>query len=131
MERIHDDELRDEPGRGPSASEQREARARRRNFARPAVDIYANDAEMVVLADMPGVEKRALDITLQGDELIIEGTIAGRREEESGLPWGFHRRFRLRTPFDRDRIRARLDDGILEVHLPKAATAQTRKVSID
>ncbi|UCC48404.1 MAG: Hsp20/alpha crystallin family protein [Gemmatimonadota bacterium] len=131
MGKIESDELRDVPGAGPSAGEDREARARRRHYARPAVDIYSTESEMVVLADMPGVRKGDLEITLERDELTIEGKIAGRREAESTLPWGYHRRFKLRTAFDRERIQASLEEGILRVTLPKAATEQARKIAVD
>ncbi len=131
MGKIESDELRDVPGAGPSAGEDREARARRRHYARPAVDIYSTESEMVVLADMPGVRKGDLEITLERDELTIEGKIAGRREAESTLPWGYHRRFKLRTAFDREHIRAGLEEGILRVTLPKAATEQARKIAVD
>jgi len=131
MDRMPSDELRDTPGPGPPASEDREARARRRHYARPAVDIYSTESEMVVLADMPGVRKADLEITVERDELAIEGKIAGRREAESALPWGYHRRFKLRTAFDRERINASLREGILRVTLPKAATEQPRKIAVD
>ncbi len=125
------DELRDERDSRASLREEREARFRRRNYARPAVDIYATDAEMVVLADMPGVQKGDLDITLDKDELVIEAVVAGREAAESALPWGYHRRFRLRTAFDRNRIRAGLRGGILRVVLPKAGGERPQKVAID
>lgn len=131
MSRIHDDELRDTAHERPDATEERQSRARRRNFERPAVDIYSTETEMVVLADMPGVQKPELDITLEGDELVIEGSIHERRRRESALPWGFYRRFKLRTPFDRERIRARLQDGILKISLPKPGGTQARKVSVE
>lgn len=131
MDRIQSDELRDVPGPEPSASEDREARARRRHYARPPVDIYSTESEIVVVADVPGVRKADLQITLERDELIIEGRIAGRREAESALPWGYHRRFKLRTAFDRERIQASLEEGILRVTLPKAAIEQAKKITVD
>jgi len=125
------DELRDSRDSRASVSEEREARVRRRNYARPAVDIYATDEEMVVLADMPGVQKADLDITLEKDELIIEGKVAGREASESALAWGYHRRFRLRTDFDRNRIKAGLRGGVLRVVLPKAVSERAQKVAVD
>ena len=125
-----DDEIRDarpEPG----AAEEREARLRRRRYARPAADIFSTDSEMVVLADMPGVARDDLDVTLDGDELVIEAPAAGRAEEESGLPWGYYRRFKLRTPFERDRIRARIEGGVLEITLPKERSQRAQKVTIE
>lgn len=124
------DEIRDvEPE--VSGVQERGERFRRRNFARPAVDIYSTDADMVVVADMPGVRKSDLDITLDRDDLVIEAPAAGRAGSESILPWGYYRRFRLRTRFDRDAIRANLEGGILTVTLPKAPSEKTKKVAVD
>jgi HSP20 family molecular chaperone IbpA len=124
------DELRDVE-QTVSPKEEREARFRRRNFVRPAVDIYSTDKEMVVLADMPGVHKTDIDITIDHDDLVIEVPVAGRADAESSLPWGYYRRFRLRTNFERDHINANLEGGILTITLPKAASEQTKKVSVD
>lgn len=126
----YDDELRDTPG-DSTEHEDREARLRRRRYTRPPVDIYSTDTEMVVLADMPGVEKGDLQVRLEQEELVIEGPAAGRREEESGLAWGYVRRFKLRTPFDHDRIKAHLENGVLEVTLPKLETDLAKKIEIE
>jgi HSP20 family molecular chaperone IbpA len=124
------DVLRDDPDPRASTGQESEARYRRRNFVRPPVDIYSTDTEMVILADMPGLEKSRLDVTLERDELVIEGKISEREREESSLPWGYHRRFRLRTDFDRNAIHAKLKAGILHLTLPKAASAKPQKVVI-
>lgn len=130
MDRIDKDELR-EAQPSEATREGREARARRRRYVRPPVDIYSTATEMVVLADMPGVEKGDLDITIERDELVIEARAAGRAEEESSLPWGYYRRFKLKTAFDREGIAASLEGGIARITLPKAASEQARKVKID
>jgi len=125
------DDLSDNQDPRESLGVERDARVRRRNYGRPAVDIYSTDVEMVVLADMPGVQKSDLDVTLEKDELVIEGRVAGREESESALPWGYHRRFRLRTNFDRDRIRAGIRGGVLRVVLPKAVGERSQQVPVD
>ncbi|UCC73137.1 MAG: Hsp20/alpha crystallin family protein [Gemmatimonadota bacterium] len=130
MDRIEHDELREAQQSEPTR-EEREARARRHRYTRPAVDIYSTDTEMVVLADMPGVRKSDLEITLDRDELVIEAKAAGRAEDESSLPWGYYRRFKLKTAFDREGITASLEGGICRISLPKAASEQTRKVKVD
>jgi HSP20 family protein len=130
MDRIDQDELREAQRTEPTRAD-REARARRLRYERPPVDIFSSESEMVVLADMPGVQKSELDITIDHDELIIEGKAAGRAEAESSLPWGYYRKFKLKTAFDRERIKARIEGGILRVTLPKAASEKAHKVSID
>jgi len=130
-DRIEKDELRDAHGAAGPTGAEREARARRRRYERPQVDIYSTDTQIVVIADMPGVRKSDLDVALDRDELAIEGTAAGRKEKESALPWGYYRRFKLKTAFNRDGINASLEGGILTVTLPKADSEQVRKISID
>ncbi len=125
------DELRDVQEPRASLGEEREDRFRRRNYVRPTVDIYATDLEMVVLADMAGVNKKGLDVSLDKDELVIEGRAAGREEEESALPWGYYRRFRLRTAFERGGIKAALRAGILRISLPKAPSERRQPISVD
>jgi HSP20 family protein len=125
------DELRDVQDSRASLKNEREARLRRRRYSRPNVDIYSTDTEMVVLADMPGVTKDDLEVALEEDDLIIEGPVRGRSEQESALPWGYYRRFKLRTPFDRSRIRAGIRGGVLRINLPKAMNQQKEKVPVD
>lgn len=125
------DELRDVQDSRASLKNEREARLRRRRYSRPNVDIYSTDTEMVVLADMPGVTKDDLEVALEEDDLIIEGAVRGRSEGESALPWGYYRRFKLRTPFDRSRIRAGIRGGVLRINLPKASSQQKEKVPVD
>ncbi len=129
MDRIERDELREARQTEPT-HEDRQARARRIRYVRPPVDIYSTDSEMVVLADLPGVRKSDLEVTVERDELIIEAEAAGRRDDESALPWGYYRRFKLKTAFDRDRIAAKLEGGILRIALPKAPSEQARKVEV-
>lgn len=131
MNRTGNDELQDVDEHARTAEEEREARYKRRRYVRPAVDIYATDEEMVVLADMPGVRKGDVQVTLERDDLIIEGRAAGREAEESALPWGYYRRFKLRTAFERERIRASLRGGVLRVNLPKAPSERARKVVVE
>lgn len=130
MDNIRSDELHDTPGAGDSAQE-RETRTRRSRYVRPDVDVYSTETEMVVLADMPGVQKQDVEVSIQRDELVIEAPAAGRKEEESSLPWGYYRRFKLRTDFDRERIHGHLEEGILRITLPKAISERSRKVSVD
>lgn len=114
-----------------SPPEDRETRARRRRFVRPAVDIYSTEAEMIVLADLPGVRKADVDVTIDGDDLILEAPVTERKQAESTLPWGFHRRFKLRSDFDRKKINAHLEAGILRLTLPRAARGKPKKIKVD
>ncbi len=122
------DEIRDDDS--THFGSESEERSRRRRYARPAVDIHSNDKEITVVADVPGMKKSDLDVTVDGDDLVIDGPAASRQERESALPWGYYRRFRLRSLIDKDRIGASLEGGVLRVTLPRAAPEPAKKVNI-
>jgi HSP20 family protein len=94
----------------------------------PAVDVCASRDERVLYVDVPGVDRDALQVRLQGGLLIIRG----RRPAPSAPGWGRERRFGtfervLLVPsgFDRGAIRTDLADGVLTVRIP-AETGRDR-----
>lgn len=100
----------------------------------PRVDVYENDQELLLIADLPGVAKDALGIRVEQDELVLEGR---RRAEPPGTAlaaeWSgvdFRRGFRLPHGIDREHIEAELKAGILRLHLPKAATLRPRRIEV-
>lgn len=105
----------------------------------PLLDVYRRDGDLVVRAEMPGVTKDDLEITFDNGELILQ---AERREataveEESYFCAECHhgryfRRLRLPYEVDPDKIRAHLEDGILEVDLPLAQEegARSHKITV-
>ena len=104
----------------------------------PDVDI-AEDAEGLWLhVDMPGVEQDAVNVELHDDVLTIQGDVnltpyEGLTPVYSEYRVGpFLRRFTLsqRHRFDPSRVTAKLADGVLTVHLPKAEEAKPRRVPI-
>lgn len=105
----------------------------------PSVDIYGQGNELVLKADMPGMEKKDIDISISDNFL----TISGERKKEEKVEkenyfryershGSFYRRFELPAGIDADKIKAHLENGILEVRLPKSEEAKSRskKVSI-
>lgn len=122
------DEIRDDDRTHLGSAD--EERSRRRRYARPAVDIHSKENEITVVADVPGMKKSDLDVTVDGDDLVIDGPVAGRQERESELPWGYYRRFRLRSLVDKDRIDASLEAGVLRITLPRSAPEPAKKVNI-
>jgi len=104
----------------------------------PHVDIVSTADGMVIIADMPGVEEKDLDITLEKDILTINGyvsapVLAPEGYELSHAEYGvgdFYRSFTLSDEIDRDHIEAALKNGVLTVRLPKAPEAQARKITI-
>jgi HSP20 family protein len=104
---------------------------------RPATDIFETEREIVVVADMPGVDEKHLDITLENNVLAL----AGRSEpaEPEGLELlyretgaaEYRRTFTLTEDVDREKISARIKNGVLRLVLPKAAKAQPRRIAVE
>ncbi|GAB4387337.1 MAG: Hsp20/alpha crystallin family protein [Thermodesulfovibrionales bacterium] len=122
--------------------EKKEARApegertRQRRVYRPTVDIIEKKDRILLLADMPGVDQKSLDITLEKNVLTIYGAVdAGVQEgyrlyhAEYGVG-DYQRVFTLSEEVDRDRIEASLKNGVLRLVLPKAEAAKTRKIAV-
>jgi len=103
----------------------------------PATDIYEKADSLLVKCDMPGVLRDHVDITLEDDVLTLTG------RQESAEPEGFEllyrgyasgvfrRSFTLGTEIDRAGIKAKLNNGVLEIVLPKAERVRPRKIAID
>ena len=101
----------------------------------PLVDIETTDDGYVIRAEMPGVEKGDLEITVDNGELMI----LGRRKPTEFTaeliyreirPHDFRRVYELDPSIDTTKVSANIDDGILTVRLPKAETVKPRKISV-
>ncbi|MDA8106018.1 MAG: Hsp20/alpha crystallin family protein [Nitrospiraceae bacterium] len=111
-------------------------RTRTRKVYTPAVDIIEKKGEIVVVADMPGVDEKSLDVTLERNVLTLYGRVEpaipeGHRLIASEYGIGDYQRvFALSDEIDRDRIRAIVKNGVLRLVLPKAESAKTRKIAV-
>jgi len=103
----------------------------------PAVDIFEKGEDLVIRAELPGIEKDAIEVRVENDTL----TLSGSRERDSELQdehvyrlervhGSFERSFRLPKSVDASRIEAEFKNGVLQVKLPKAEEARPRKVEI-
>lgn len=98
------------------------------------VNIFETNDGYVLEAEMPGVNKKGLEITLEGNELTITGhrddaPTAGLLYRES-KPAGFRRSFELDPAIDASKISAHLDQGLLTLRLPKADQIKPRKINV-
>lgn len=99
----------------------------------PAADVYNREEEYLIVVDLPGVNRDALDISLSDDRLFIRGTrprdieAEGRTERPSG---SFLRKFGLPPTVDQKSISAEYKDGVLRVRLPKRKEQKQKKVEI-
>jgi HSP20 family molecular chaperone IbpA len=103
-------------------------------YVTPAVDIFEDDERLTLIADLPGVDESALDVKLERGILTIQ---ARARHEAPGDPvyrefelTGFFRQFQVSDEIDPTRIEAELRNGVLRLHMPKAAKAQPRKIEV-
>ena len=102
----------------------------------PTTDIYETDEALTVVMEIPGVEKKDIDVNLENDVLRVEGRIDFSKYE--GLEplyteynvGHFARAFTLSRKIDRQQINAQVEDGVLTLTLPKAKEAQPRRAAI-
>ncbi len=100
----------------------------------PLVDIYENDDEILLHAEMPGVKKEDISVNIDNGSLTLSGlrTIArdGATDWEEFGDVEFQRAFSVPQTIDVNKVRAELKDGILALHLPKSEAAKPRMVEI-
>ena len=105
-------------------------RVSRRPAVAPRVDIFENEQEFLVLADMPGVPKDALDIRVDKDELTLQGRRSDIQERAALAlelrPVDYRRSFVLPGGIDVDKIDAHLEGGVLRLKLPKSESLKPR-----
>ncbi|MBI5783231.1 MAG: Hsp20/alpha crystallin family protein [Gammaproteobacteria bacterium] len=105
----------------------------------PAMDIRERENEYVVRAELPGVKKEDVQITLENGVLTISAETESEKEEkEDGQILRRERRYgkyvrslRMGAQVDGDRLKASYKDGVLELILPKAEAAKPRKITVD
>ncbi|MBM3304614.1 MAG: Hsp20/alpha crystallin family protein [Candidatus Aminicenantes bacterium] len=103
----------------------------------PSVDIYENENEVVLCAEIPGVEEKDVEIKVEDNNLIIKGE---RKFEKEAKEENYHRiersygsffrSFALPPYIDQDKIEAEHENGVLRVRMPKKAELKPRKVKI-
>ena len=102
----------------------------------PATDIYETDEALTVVMEVPGVERKDIEINIEDDMLKVEGRIDFSKYE--GLEplyteynvGHFSRAFTLSSKIDQQQIGANIEDGVLTLTLPKAKEAQPRRIEI-
>jgi HSP20 family protein len=104
----------------------------------PRVDIHEEKDRFVVLADVPGVDPKDIDITAENGVLTVRGERkVEKRETEAGyerierVAGTFLRRFTLPEGANTEQIKAKQTNGVLEVTIPKTPAVQPRRISID
>ncbi|MBF0515570.1 MAG: Hsp20/alpha crystallin family protein [Nitrospirae bacterium] len=102
----------------------------------PAVDIVEKEKEILLTADMPGVDDKSIDITLDKNVLTIYGKVdpnVPQQYQASYVEYGigdYRRSFTLSEEIDRQRIEATVKNGVLKLVLPKAEAAKAKKIEV-
>jgi len=92
----------------------------------PHVDIFENDQEVLVVADVPGLDPNEIGIHVDLPEFRIEARAQGSREK----PVVYARTFRLDERIDPERVKAEYNQGVLRVHLAKSTAFRPRRIEV-
>ena len=109
-------------------------RSRKIPVITPVVDIYENDDEILLHADLPGVAKDNINVNIDNGKLELSGL---RKLESKGVAtWQelgeveYQRTFSVPQTIDVSKVNAELKNGVLKLHLPKAEAAKPRQIEI-
>ena len=106
-------------------------------WRRPRYDVFENEDAFDVRVNLPGVERSGVDISINGDNLSIVATRSevdnyNWRPLRQELPQGdFRLNLRLNVPIKENKIKAQVENGILNLQLPKADELKPRKIKIN
>jgi HSP20 family protein len=105
-------------------------------YATPLVDVNSTAEGYVLEAEMPGVSKEGLEITVEDGTLILVGhrqplTVEGQAIHVERRNADFRRVYELDPSIDASKISARLENGILTVEPPKAESVKPRRIAVE
>jgi HSP20 family protein len=103
-------------------------------YIAPPVDIFENEEALIVVVDLPGVDRDGVDIRVEDDILTIKGTAkykqpAGTLRQEFNLQ-GYYRQFQLSDEVDQSKISAESNNGVLTITLPKAEKKKPKQIKV-
>jgi HSP20 family protein len=106
----------------------------------PRVDLQEHDQEFVLVADLPGMQQDDINITVENNLLTLQGKRLVEHRADNGQHGYAHyserafgtfcRRFTLGAAVDAEQITATYKAGVLEVHIPKTAAAQPKRIAV-
>jgi HSP20 family protein len=129
-------QFRDEIGRWLESPAEKDKERKSAAWA-PSIDIKETDKDIVVKADLPGMDIKDIDVSVDADSLIIKGERKMEKEEKEKdyvrveRSYGsFYRSFNIGVPIKEDEIKASYKNGVLDVIVPKAEVKKAKKVEI-
>jgi HSP20 family protein len=100
----------------------------------PSVESYANDGKLEVRLDLPGVDPKDVEVSLDGTQLVIRGERKSERTEEGGyreVRYGsFERRFTVPKGIDGEKVVARYENGVLALTLPLPEAEKVKRIPV-
>jgi HSP20 family protein len=105
------------------------------NYFAPPVDIFEDQKELTLYADLPGVRPEDVDLKYERGELVLHGRVpthehAGRLLLGEYQEGDYYRVFQIHESIDSTKISAECKNGVLVVHLPKIEAARPRQISV-
>ncbi len=103
----------------------------------PAVDIHENENNFIIHADLPGIDKENIEVSMENNTLTIKGKRNQFHEKKhkdyvrsERIMGRFYRRFTLPETADGENITAKTEKGVLEVTIPKKEIAKPRSIAV-
>lgn len=104
----------------------------------PSVDVIDRDHEIVVKAELPGVDKKDLDVSVTQNSVTIKGSTSREAKEEQGDYYrceisrgSYLRTLSLPAAVDEKNTKAKFKDGVLELTLPKLEKSKRRTIKVE
>ncbi len=103
----------------------------------PRVDIYETRDALFLIAEMPGVDEKTVDVELEKNVLTISGRVEDGKVKDYNLVFSeyevgdYERTFTLSDEIDREKIKATVKQGVLRLELPKAEKVKPKKIKIN
>jgi HSP20 family protein len=104
----------------------------------PAVDVYDSKDNVVVKAEIPGMNKDDIEVTVQGDTLVIKGEKKYEHDEKKNdhirserFYGAFHRGISLGSEVEADKVKAEYKNGVLQLTLPKKEGHKPKQIKVD
>ena len=110
-------------------------RAQNEQFVAPSASVVEAGDGYTLEVEMPGVNKKGLEISIENNELTIRGrrslpTVEGTLIHRESRPENYRRTFELDPSIDADKINAKIDQGVVTLTLPKAEHVKPRKIAV-
>lgn len=96
---------------------------------RPAIDLYEDDSNYFVQAELPGFDRKEIDVELEKDRLILKGN---RREDgkDGKAEISFHRSVTIPNAVKSEEIAAKYENGLLTITIPKAEAVKPLRIEV-